>query len=102
MVSQDGSQLITYFEFQGLVKKSVVVNRAPVMNAWATIVAERLGFSRQEALSIGKIVTPIITTRKRLIRKFRRFSSRLYESQRNFERSFSRDQTCIRTQGRDR
>lgn len=34
--------------------KSTVVNRAPVMTAWAMIVAERLGFEREEALSIGK------------------------------------------------
>ena len=33
--------------------KFTVVNRAPVMMAWACIVAERLGFSRDEALSIG-------------------------------------------------
>jgi hypothetical protein len=33
--------------------KSAVINRAPVMTAWAVIVAERLGFERQEALSIG-------------------------------------------------
>ena len=33
--------------------RSIVINRAPVMTAWATIVAERLGFSRTEALSIG-------------------------------------------------
>jgi hypothetical protein len=34
--------------------KSAVVNRAPIMMAWACVVAERLGFSREEALSIGK------------------------------------------------
>lgn len=34
--------------------KSSVINRAPVMTAWAVIVAERLGFEREEALSIGK------------------------------------------------
>lgn len=34
--------------------KSVVVNRAPVMSAWATVVAERMGFKREEALSIGE------------------------------------------------
>jgi hypothetical protein len=34
--------------------KSAIVNRAPVMMAWACVVAERLGFSREEALSIGK------------------------------------------------
>ncbi|PFH52791.1 hypothetical protein AMATHDRAFT_1834 [Amanita thiersii Skay4041] len=33
--------------------KSTIINRSPVMMAWATIVAERLGFKRDEALSIG-------------------------------------------------
>ena len=34
--------------------KSAVINRAPVMTAWAMVVAERLGFRREEALSIGE------------------------------------------------
>lgn len=34
--------------------KGTVINRAPIMTAWATTVAERLGFAREEALSIGK------------------------------------------------
>ena len=39
---------------EGALKhKFTVVNRAPVMMAWACVVAERLGFSRDEALSIG-------------------------------------------------
>ncbi|EEB90199.1 hypothetical protein MPER_11627 [Moniliophthora perniciosa FA553] len=33
--------------------KSTVVNRAPLMTAWATVVAKRMGFQREEALSIG-------------------------------------------------
>jgi len=37
--------------------KSSVINRAPVMTAWATIVAERLGFEREEALSIASVYT---------------------------------------------
>ncbi|KAI9467026.1 hypothetical protein BJY52DRAFT_39821 [Lactarius psammicola] len=37
--------------------KSAVVNRAPVMMAWASVVAERLGFSREEALSIASVYT---------------------------------------------
>ncbi len=37
-----------------LMLKSTQVNRAPVMMAWATVVAERLGFKRAEALSIGE------------------------------------------------
>ena len=39
------------------MRKSTVVNRAPVMMAWACVVAERLGFSREEALSIGIYLT---------------------------------------------
>lgn len=34
--------------------KSTVVNRAPLLTAWAMIAAERLGFEREEALSIGR------------------------------------------------
>lgn len=34
----------------------VEVNRAPVLTLWATIVAERLGFDRAEALTLGKTV----------------------------------------------
>ena len=33
---------------------SVVINRAPVLTLWAAIVAERLGFARDEALTLGK------------------------------------------------
>lgn len=40
-----------------LTTKATVVNRAPVMSLWSTIVAERLGFSREEALSIGAAYT---------------------------------------------
>lgn len=42
-----------------LRRKSTVVNRAPVMMAWACVVAECLGFSREEALSIG-MPSPIV------------------------------------------
>ncbi|KDQ20674.1 hypothetical protein BOTBODRAFT_26689 [Botryobasidium botryosum FD-172 SS1] len=38
-----------------LKSKRCVVNRTPVMAAWATVVAERLGFKREEALSIGSV-----------------------------------------------
>lgn len=45
-----------------LKRKSTVVDRAPIITAWAVIVAERLGFEREEALSIGgRILTrPVI------------------------------------------
>jgi hypothetical protein len=39
-----------------LVVQAVTINRAPVLTLWATIVAERLGFGRDEALTLGKAV----------------------------------------------
>ncbi|KAJ4478208.1 hypothetical protein J3R30DRAFT_3657519 [Lentinula aciculospora] len=37
--------------------KATIVNRAPLMTAWATVVAERMGFRREEALSIASSYT---------------------------------------------
>ncbi|KDR83666.1 hypothetical protein GALMADRAFT_1338794 [Galerina marginata CBS 339.88] len=37
--------------------KSTVINRAPVMMAWAMLIAERMHFSREEALSIASVYT---------------------------------------------
>jgi hypothetical protein len=34
----------------------VTINRAPVLTLWASVVAERMGFERDEALSLGKAV----------------------------------------------
>lgn len=33
---------------------TVLVNRAPVLTLWATVVAERLGYDREEALTLGR------------------------------------------------
>ena len=35
---------------------SIKINRAPVLTLWATIVAERLGYNHDEALTLGKAV----------------------------------------------
>ena len=35
---------------------SVTINRAPVLSLWAAVVAERLGFGRDEALTLGRAV----------------------------------------------
>jgi hypothetical protein len=35
---------------------SILINRAPVLTLWAAIVAERLGFKHDEAVSLGKAV----------------------------------------------
>jgi hypothetical protein len=34
--------------------KTIRINRAPVLTLWAVVVAERLGFDRDEALSLGR------------------------------------------------
>jgi hypothetical protein len=34
--------------------KSISINRAPVLTLWAAVVAQRLGFDEDEALSLGK------------------------------------------------
>ena len=36
--------------------KHVQVNRAPVLTLWAAVVARRLGFSRDESLTMGRVV----------------------------------------------
>lgn len=36
---------------------TIKVNRAPVMTLWAAVVAERLGFKEDEALTLGKAVS---------------------------------------------
>jgi hypothetical protein len=35
-------------------KRNILINRAPVLTLWAAVVAERLGFKADEALSLGK------------------------------------------------
>jgi hypothetical protein len=35
---------------------TILINRAPVLTLWAAVVAEQLGFTRDEALSLGKVV----------------------------------------------
>jgi len=37
-------------------ERKILINRAPVLTLWATIVAERLGYDQDEALSLGKAV----------------------------------------------
>src|SRR5438874_3131635 len=39
-----------------MATKTILINRAPVLTLWASVVAERLGFKRDEALSLGKAV----------------------------------------------
>jgi len=36
--------------------RTIQINRAPVLTLWAAVVAERMGFERDEALTLGKAV----------------------------------------------
>jgi hypothetical protein len=40
-----------------MAANKVTINRAPVMTLWATVVAERLGFDHEAALTMAKVVT---------------------------------------------
>ena len=42
----------------------IQINRAPVLTLWASIVAERLGFNHDEALSLGKAVAGLTAQSK--------------------------------------
>lgn len=39
-----------------MATKKIKINRAPVMTLWATVVAERLGYGKDTALTLGKAV----------------------------------------------
>jgi hypothetical protein len=39
-----------------VTEHKILINRAPTLTLWATTVAERLGFDKDEALSLGKAV----------------------------------------------
>jgi hypothetical protein len=39
-----------------MANRKIKINRAPVLTLWAAIVAERLGYNKNEALTLGKAV----------------------------------------------
>lgn len=39
-----------------MTNKKIKINRAPVLTLWATVVAERLGYDKETALTLGKAV----------------------------------------------
>jgi hypothetical protein len=45
-------------------ERAILINRAPVLTLWAATVAERLGFDRDEALSLGKAVAGLTAQSK--------------------------------------
>jgi hypothetical protein len=44
--------------------RTISINRAPVLTLWATVVAERLGFDEDEALSLGKTLAGLTAQSK--------------------------------------
>jgi hypothetical protein len=47
-----------------MTERNILINRAPVLTLWATTVAERLGFEKNEALSLGKAVAGLTAQSK--------------------------------------
>ena len=47
-----------------MTTKTVLINRAPVLTLWASVVAEHLGFDHDEALSLGKAVAGLTAQSK--------------------------------------
>ena len=47
-----------------MTKHKILINRAPVLTLWASVVAERLGFDKDEALSLGKAVAGLTAQSK--------------------------------------
>ena len=47
-----------------MTEQLILINRAPVLTLWATVVAERLGFDQTEALSLGKAVAGLTAQSK--------------------------------------
>jgi hypothetical protein len=45
-------------------EQKILINRAPVLTLWATTVADRMGFDRDEALSLGKAVAGLTAQSK--------------------------------------
>jgi hypothetical protein len=44
-----------------LGRRTITINRAPVLTLWASVVARRLGFARDEALTLGRAVATLDT-----------------------------------------
>jgi len=42
-----------------MTAKKILINRAPVLTLWASVVAERLGFKHDEALTLGKALADL-------------------------------------------
>lgn len=78
---------------------SIEVNRAPVLTLWAAVVAERLGYDRDEALSLGKAVSGLTAQAKG--RNLGIFQERTTDSGRPAPRAVLGEEFFIRMLGRN-
>jgi hypothetical protein len=77
---------------------SILVNRAPVLTLWAAVVAERLGFDRDEALTLGRAVAGLnAQTKGRALGIFKPAPKALREQRRKLK---SGDQITVELLGR--
>ena len=57
---EEGEQITHQYKFAGgnsvMARDRILINGVPVLTLWTAVVAERLGFDRKEALSLGKAV----------------------------------------------
>jgi len=51
-------------ESRALRRRTVTIDRTPVLTLWASVVARRLGFARDEALTLGRAVAGLGAYRK--------------------------------------
>ncbi len=47
-----------------MANRTISINRAPVLTLWAAVVAQRLGFDEDEALSLGRAVAGLTAQKK--------------------------------------
>jgi hypothetical protein len=55
-----------------MAENKIVINRAPVLTLWAAVVAARLGFKPDEALSLGEALAGLNAQRELDSRRLRR------------------------------
>jgi hypothetical protein len=52
----DGGEVPWWDKEPHMTSETISINRAPVLTLWAAVVAQRLGFDEDEALTLGKAV----------------------------------------------
>jgi hypothetical protein len=72
-------------------QEKIIINRAPVLTLWAAVVAERLGYDHDEALTLAKAVAGLNAQSKG--RRLGIFHDQAEEEKPERQRSHKRDET---------